>query len=77
MKSFIQKWGITLSVLIIAVHFMAQWLGEEYKTMEAISKAMLLPMLMLYLAVHPNTSGLPGKPLVMLGLLGSFWEMYF
>ena len=72
MKSFIQKWGITLSVLIIAVHFMAQWLGEEYKTMEAISKAMLLPMLMLYLAVHPNTSGLPGKPLVMLGLLGSF-----
>ena len=72
MKSFLQKWGITISILILAVHFAAQLLGEEYKTIEAISKAMLLPSLMLYLAVHPNVSGLPGKNLVMLGLFGSF-----
>ena len=72
MKSFVQKWGITISILILAVHFAAQLLGEEYKTIEAISKAMLLPSLMLYLAVHPNVSGLPGKNLVMLGLVGSF-----
>lgn len=72
MKSFVQKWGISCSILILAVHFMAQYLGEEYKTIEAISKAMLLPSLMLYLAVHPNVSGLPGKKIVMLGLFGSF-----
>lgn len=72
MKSFLQKWGITISILILAIHFTAQLLGEEYKTMEVVSKAMLLPSLMLYLAVHPNQSGLPGKNMVMLGLFGSF-----
>lgn len=72
MKSFLQKWGITISILILAIHFTAQLLGEEYKIMEVFSKAMLLPSLMLYLAVHPNQSGLPGKNMVMLGLFGSF-----
>ena len=72
MKSFIQKRGIIISIFILLVHFIAQYLGEEYKTIEAISKAMLLPSLILYLAVHPNVSGLPGKNLVLLGLFGSF-----
>ena len=72
MKSFIQKRGITISIFILLVHFAAQYLGEEYKTVEAISKAMLLPSLMLYLAMHPNVSELPGKNWVMLGLFGSF-----
>ena len=72
MKSFIQKRGISISIFILLVHFAAQYLGEEYKTVEAISKAMLLPSLMLYLAVHPNVSELPGKNLVLFGLFGSF-----
>jgi len=72
MKSFIQKRGIIISIFILLVHFAAQYLGEEYKTVEAISKAMLLPSLILYLAVHPNVSELPGKNLVLLGLFGSF-----
>ena len=42
MKSFIQKRGIIISIFILLVHFVAQYLGEEYKTIEAISKAMLL-----------------------------------
>ncbi|MGI9137839.1 MAG: lysoplasmalogenase family protein [Sediminibacterium sp.] len=72
MKSLVQKWGITFSVLILMVHFAAQYLGEAYHSIEIISKALLLPSLMLFLAVHPNVSGLPGKNLVMLGLFGSF-----
>lgn len=61
-----------MSALILIVHFMAQWLGEEYRTVEMISKALLLPSLILYLVVHPNSAQLPGKNLVLLGLLGSF-----
>jgi hypothetical protein len=76
MKSFIQKRGIIISIFILLVHFTAQYLGEEYKTVEAISKAMLLPSLMLYLAVHPNVSGLPGKNLVLFGLFGSYDETF-
>jgi uncharacterized membrane protein YhhN len=72
MKSFIKQWGIAMSIVIISIHFLAQLLGEEYKLLEGISKAMLLPMLMLYLYLQPNNSNQPGKGLVMIGLFGSF-----
>ena len=72
MKSFFTKWGLTLSLVIISIHFIAQYLGEEYKVVEAISKALFLPSLMMYLYVQPNVSNKPGKNLVMLGLCGSF-----
>jgi uncharacterized membrane protein YhhN len=72
MKSFFTKWGLTLSLVIISIHFIAQYLGEEYKVVEAISKALFLPSLMMYLYVQPNVSNKPGKNLVMLGLFGSF-----
>ena len=72
MKSFFTKWGLTLSLVIISIHFLAQYLGEEYKVVEAISKALFLPSLMMYLYVQPNVSNKPGKNLVMLGLFGSF-----
>ena len=39
MKSFFTKWGLTLSLVIITIHFIAQFLGEEYKVVEALSKA--------------------------------------
>ncbi|MEY4052487.1 MAG: lysoplasmalogenase [Chitinophagia bacterium] len=72
MKSFFTKWGLTLSLVIISIHFIAQFLGEEYKVVEAISKAIFLPSLMMYLYVQPNVSNKPGKNLVMMGLCGSF-----
>jgi len=72
MKSFFTKWGLTLSLIIISIHFIAQFLGEEYKLMEAISKALFLPSLMMYLYVQDNVSNKPGKNLVMIGLFGSF-----
>jgi uncharacterized membrane protein YhhN len=72
MKSFFTKWGLTLSLVVIAIHFLAQFLGEEYRLVEAISKAVFLPTLMMYLYVQPNVYNKPGKNLVMIGLLGSF-----
>ena len=72
MKSFFTKWGLTLSLVIILIHFIAQFLGEEYKVVEAISKALFLPSLMIYLYVQQNVSNKPGKNLVMMSLCGSF-----
>ena len=72
MKSFFTKWGMAISLVVIIVHFLAQFLGEEYRLVEAISKAVFLPTLMMYLYVQPNVSNKPGKNLVMLGLFGSF-----
>ena len=72
MKSFITKWGLTISLVVISVHFIAQLFGEEYKVVEAISKALFLPTLMMYLYVQPNVFNKPGKNLVMIGLFGSF-----
>lgn len=72
MKSFFSKWGLTISLVVISIHFIAQFLGEEYKVVEAISKALFLPSLMMYLNVQPNVYNKPGKNLVMMGLCGSF-----
>ena len=72
MTSFITKWGLTISLVVISVHFIAQLFGEEYKVVEAISKALFLPTLMMYLYVQPNVFNKPGKNLVMIGLFGSF-----
>ncbi|MCE2675398.1 MAG: lysoplasmalogenase [Sediminibacterium sp.] len=86
MKSFFTKWGLTISLVIIIIHFLAQFLGEEYKLVENISKGLFLPSLMMYLYFQPNVYNKPGKNLVMLGLLGSFfgdvllgfcWFIYF
>ena len=72
MKSFFTKWGLTLSLVIISIHFLAQFLGEEYKLVEAISKALFLPTLMIYLYFQGNVFNKPGKNLVMMSLFGSF-----
>jgi len=72
MKSFFTKWGLAISLVVIIVHFLAQFLGEEYKLVENISKGLFLPSLMMYLYVQPNIYNKPGKNLVMIGLLGSF-----
>jgi len=72
MKSFFTKWGLTVSLVVITIHFLAQLFGEEYKLIEGISKALFLPTLIMYLYVQPNVSNKPGKGLVMIGLVGSF-----
>jgi len=72
MKSFFTKWGLAISLVVIIIHFLAQFLGEEYKLVENISKALFLPSLMIFLFVQPNLYNKPGKNLVLIGLLGSF-----
>jgi len=72
MKSFFTKWGLTVSLIVISIHLIAQFLGEEYKLIENLTKALFLPTLMMYLYVQPNVSNKPGKNLVMISLLGSF-----
>lgn len=72
MKSFFSKWGLTVSLVVITIHFLAQLFGEEYKMIEGVSKALFLPTLMIYLYVQPIVNNTPNKKLVMLGLFGSF-----
>jgi hypothetical protein len=52
MKLFIQKFGITIYILLLSAHLYAQVLGDQYATIQFITKALLLPTLMLFLACH-------------------------
>jgi hypothetical protein len=72
MKSFFTKWGLTISLIVISIHLVSRFLGEEFILVEMISKGLFLPSLMMYLYVQDNVSGKPGKNLVMIGLFGSF-----
>jgi uncharacterized membrane protein YhhN len=72
MKSFFTKWGLTISLIVISIHLVSRFLGEEFILVEMISKGLFLPSLMVYLYVQDNVSNKPGKNLVMIGLFGSF-----
>ena len=72
MKSFFTKWGLTISLIVISIHLISQFLGEEFRLVEMISKGLFLPSLMMYLYVQDNVSNKPGKNLVMIALFGSF-----
>ena len=72
MKSFFTKWGLTISLIVISIHLISRFLGEEFILVEMISKGLFLPSLMMYLYVQDNVSNKPGKNLVMIGLFGSF-----
>jgi uncharacterized membrane protein YhhN len=72
MKSFFTKWGLAISLIVISIHLISQFLGEEFRLVEMISKGLFLPSLMMYLYVQDNVSNKPGKNLVMIGLFGSF-----
>ena len=72
MKSIIQKWGIPFYILVLSVHLYAQVLGEPYKLIQVVTKVMLLPILILFLAMQNTMETTPkGKWLVLIGLLGS------
>jgi uncharacterized membrane protein YhhN len=71
MKPFIQKFGITIYVLVLMLHLFAQLLG--YTSIQYGSKLVLLPLLMLYFYVQPFFVTAPNtKYLILIGLLGSF-----
>ena len=71
MKPFIQKFGITIYLLILMLHLFAQLLG--YTSIQYGSKLVLLPLLMLYFYVQPFFAAAPNtKYLILVGLFGSF-----
>ena len=85
MKVFIQKFGITIYILLLSAHLYAQVLGDAFATIQFITKALLLPTLIIFLASQEYSEEAPkGKWLVGFGLFGSFlgdmlltYEKYF
>lgn len=73
MKSFIQKFGITIYILLLSAHLYAQVLGDQFASIQFITKALLLPTLIIFLAAQDYSESAPkGKWLVGFGLFGSF-----
>jgi len=71
MKLFIQKFGITIYMLMLMLHLFAQLLG--YTSIQYGSKLVLLPLLMLYFYVQPFfASAANTKYFILVGLFGSF-----
>ena len=68
-----QKWGITLYILLLSVHLYAQVLGEPYKMVQVVTKLTLLPLLILFLVTQADFATAPKwKWFVIVGLFGSF-----
>ena len=73
MKATIQKWGITIYILILSVHLYTQILGDAFASLQFVSKVLLLPTLMLFLAAQPFSENAPkGKWFVLIAMFGSF-----
>lgn len=73
MKVFIQKFGITIYILILSAHLYAQLLGASFTVVQLITKALLLPTLILFLICQDLDETAPkGKWWVSIGLFGSF-----
>jgi uncharacterized membrane protein YhhN len=71
MKLFIQKFGITIYMLMLMLHLFAQLLG--YTSIQYGSKLVLLPLLMLFFYVQPFfATAAKSKYLILFGLFGSF-----
>ena len=73
MKAIIQKWGITFFILVLSVHLYGQILGEKFTALQYVTKALLLPTLMVYLMSQDDFAKAPkAKWLVIVALFGSF-----
>jgi uncharacterized membrane protein YhhN len=73
MKAIIQKWGITFFILVLSVHLYGQILGEKFTALQFVTKALLLPTLMVYLMAQDEFANAPkAKWLVIVALFGSF-----
>ena len=71
MKRFIQKFGITIYLLVLMLHLFAQLLG--YTSIQFGTKLILLPLLMLFFYVQPFFATAPkSKYFILIGLFGSF-----
>ena len=59
MKKMIQKWGTTIYILILSVHLYAQVLGDSYSSLQFITKALLLPTLIVFLLAQDGFAAFP------------------
>jgi uncharacterized membrane protein YhhN len=73
MKIFIQKWGITIYILLLSCHLYAQILGDSFHNLQFATKVCLLPTLMLFLAAQSFSKETSNtKWLIMIAMFGSF-----
>jgi len=73
MRSIIQKWGVTIYVLLLSLHLYAQILGTNFSTLQFVTKILLLPLLICFLLAQESFSKLPNtKWLLIIALFGSF-----
>jgi uncharacterized membrane protein YhhN len=49
MKNVVQKWGISVYILLLSTHLYSQILGDRFIIIQFITKALLLPTLILYI----------------------------
>jgi uncharacterized membrane protein YhhN len=73
MKDTFRKWGMTIYILLLSVHLYAQILGTTFSTLQFVTKILLLPTLMIFLAVQDNhEQTTKGKWFVFIAMFGSF-----
>jgi len=73
MRNAIQKWGITLYLLLLSLHLYAQVFGKNYILLQVYTKFLLVPILILYLISQDYFHKSPkDKWLVILALTSSF-----
>jgi hypothetical protein len=73
MKISIQKWGVTLYILVLMLHLYAQILGETYQIVQIVTKLVLLPLLILLMLAQDAFNAAPNwKWFVIIALIGSF-----
>lgn len=73
MKNVFQKWGITIYLLLLCTHLYAQILGANFTILQFITKASLLPTLILYMVCQDffeNAS--KEKWIILMAMFGSF-----
>jgi hypothetical protein len=73
MKNVVQKWGISVYILLLSTHLYAQILGDRFIVIQFITKGLLLPTLILYFFCQDffNTAS-KEKWFVISAMIGSF-----
>jgi hypothetical protein len=73
MKTMVQKWGLTIYILLLSTHLYAQILGADFSILQFVTKAMLLPTLMLFIFCQDFFSNQSKeKWIVLIAMFGSF-----
>ena len=73
MRTIIQKWGITLYILLLSCHLYAQILGDSFSSFQFATKVLLLPTLIIFLAAQQIDENFSKQRwFVFIAMFGSF-----